>query len=64
LARQRSETYDVASGAYVCLQVRDNGIGMDQATLSRVFDPFYTTKFTSTAYFGASSTFVLSARRP
>ncbi|HWJ19031.1 MAG TPA: ATP-binding protein [Geobacterales bacterium] len=46
LARQRSEAYDVASGAYVCLQVRDNGIGMDQATLSRVFDPFYTTKFT------------------
>ena len=46
LARRHSKAYDVAAGAYVCLEVRDNGIGMDEPTLSRVFDPFFTTKFT------------------
>jgi CheY-like chemotaxis protein len=46
LARQHSKTYDVAPGAYVCLEVRDNGTGMDESTLARVFGPFFTTKFT------------------
>jgi signal transduction histidine kinase/CheY-like chemotaxis protein len=31
-------------GRYVCLEVRDDGAGMDTATLARIFDPFYTTK--------------------
>jgi len=33
-----------ASGASVCFSVRDNGCGMDVATLQRIFDPFFTTK--------------------
>jgi PAS domain S-box-containing protein len=33
-------------GSYVSLQVSDNGCGMDRETLSKIFDPFYTTKFT------------------
>ncbi len=33
-------------GTYVYLTVTDNGPGMDAATLSRIFEPFYTTKFT------------------
>ncbi len=33
-------------GKYVVLTVQDNGHGMDQATQARIFDPFYTTKFT------------------
>jgi CheY-like chemotaxis protein len=32
-------------GAYVCLDVLDNGCGVDSAALDRLFDPFYSTKF-------------------
>ena len=32
------------SGSYVHLQVRDNGIGIDEKNLERIFDPFFTTK--------------------
>jgi two-component system, cell cycle sensor histidine kinase and response regulator CckA len=31
-------------GNYILLSVRDNGIGMDDATRQRIFEPFYTTK--------------------
>ena len=37
---------DLAEGAYVFLEVRDSGTGMDDATQSRIFDPFFSTKFT------------------
>jgi PAS domain S-box-containing protein len=30
---------------YTEIQVRDTGVGMDEETLQRIFDPFYTTKF-------------------
>ncbi len=36
----------IAPGGYVCLEVRDNGCGMDAETRHRIFEPFYTTKFT------------------
>jgi PAS domain S-box-containing protein len=32
-------------GEYVSLQVCDNGVGMDAETQSRIFDPFFSTKF-------------------
>ncbi len=35
---------DIPAGDYVCLRVRDTGIGMSADTLSRAFDPFFTTK--------------------
>jgi signal transduction histidine kinase/ActR/RegA family two-component response regulator len=31
-------------GPYVCLEVSDDGVGMDAGTLERMYDPFYTTK--------------------
>jgi PAS domain S-box-containing protein len=35
----------IPPGWYVCLVVTDNGCGMDAETMRRIFEPFYTTKF-------------------
>jgi len=37
---------DPTPGPYVWLEVEDTGSGMDAATQERIFDPFYSTKFT------------------
>lgn len=34
----------LAAGDYVCVRIADTGIGMDRATLSRAFEPFFSTK--------------------
>jgi len=39
-----ADAADLPPGAYVALTARDNGCGMDQATLERIFEPFFTTK--------------------
>ncbi|HYW46068.1 MAG TPA: PAS domain S-box protein [Bryobacteraceae bacterium] len=40
------EAAELRPGDYVFLEVRDTGCGMDDATRSRIFDPFFSTKFT------------------
>jgi signal transduction histidine kinase/CheY-like chemotaxis protein len=35
---------DLSAGPFVRISVTDTGIGMDDATRARIFDPFYTTK--------------------
>ena len=37
--------HEIRPGQYICIEVRDSGRGMDEATRSRIFDPF-STKFT------------------
>ncbi len=43
------ETYlddNLEPGIYVYVEISDTGCGMPQETISKIFDPFYTTKFT------------------
>lgn len=44
---QRPENPDglaLPPGSYICLTIRDNGMGMNKSTLQRIFDPYFTTK--------------------
>ena len=43
---QVSDEQPLPEGRYVYIEVSDTGCGMDPAALNRIFDPFYTTKFT------------------
>jgi PAS domain S-box-containing protein len=43
---RRGEGGEAAFGSYVYLEIADTGVGMIQDTLNRIFDPFFSTKFT------------------
>jgi len=34
----------LAAGTYVCIEITDNGVGIDPTVLPRIFEPFFTTK--------------------
>jgi len=40
----KGKPYTPKSGQYVMIKVKDNGTGMDQKTITRIFQPFFTTK--------------------
>ena len=40
----RAHGYEVQPGAYAVFSVADTGLGMDENTKKRIFEPFYTTK--------------------
>jgi signal transduction histidine kinase/CheY-like chemotaxis protein len=43
-AAYASRHTDARPGRFVCLTVSDSGVGMDQKTLERIFEPFFSTK--------------------
>jgi PAS domain S-box-containing protein len=44
LDQQFGQPFNVAPGKYVKISVTDSGMGMDEATRQRVFEPFFTTR--------------------
>jgi signal transduction histidine kinase len=46
VVRAHAPAFDARPGEFVCLEVSDNGSGIDRETLARIFDPFFSTKFT------------------
>ena len=44
--RQAAGRVELEAGDYASLTVTDNGTGMDEATLKRIFEPYFTTKRT------------------
>ncbi len=44
LNENETHPHEVKPGPYVEISIRDEGVGMDSATIARVFEPFFTTK--------------------
>jgi len=44
LSVNEAQRFQLLAGDYVALSIHDTGCGMDEATIEKIFDPFYTTK--------------------
>ncbi len=44
LAIDMAQKLKLESGKYIKLQISDTGVGMDKATLDKIFEPYFTTK--------------------
>ncbi len=44
-AATQDRTAHLLPGVYVCIEVSDNGCGIEPAVLPRIFEPFFTTKY-------------------
>ena len=53
----------IPAGGYLCLEVTDNGCGMDDECMRRIFEPFYTTKFTGRGLGMSAVLGIVSAHR-
>ncbi|CCK80539.1 PAS domain-containing hybrid sensor histidine kinase/response regulator [Desulfobacula toluolica] len=40
----KQENSEIKSGSYVCLTIKDTGVGIQQNIIEKIFDPFFTTK--------------------
>ena len=49
--------FKVFSVEYVCISIKDNGRGMDEETLKKIFEPFFSTKDEKRTGLGMSSVF-------
>jgi CheY-like chemotaxis protein len=49
--------FDVSPGNFVCITISDDGCGMDDDTLQKVFEPFYSTKEERGTGLGLSSVY-------